>query len=661
VLNANTTYYVQNFVNGCPSARVPVTVTVVTPPAAPTVSGTTICAGQSTTLNATAPSGVTFAWFTQATGGTAVFTGNPFNTPTLNNNTTYYVEAQIGSCNSGSRTAVTVTVNPAPVVNAGSNSPVCEAADIYLTVNATANATYNWSGPNGFSSNQQNPTITSVSLAANGSYGITVTDNNCSSSAAINVTVNPLPIVNATYNSPLCEGSDLNLSVSSTANATYNWSGPNGYTSTIQNPVIASVQTTQAGAYTVTVTSAQGCSATGSVNVVVNAAVNLNITATATPPNVCQGQSSTLTATGATNFNWSGGLGAGATHNVTPSATTTYSVTATDATTGCTATAAATVIVNPLPVVTINATQTTLCENGTVTLTASGGNIYSWSTQETTASITVSPTATTNYTVTVTDVNGCSSSATQTISVLNFTGPQFAFGNNITLCYGNNPPVLPSTSTNGITGVWQPGTISNTQSGTYTFTPDGGQCAADYVLNVTVQQINLTASPDTTVELASYVDLLAVVTGSTNGTYQWSPIENITCANCATAQLLALRDQVYTVTYTDLQTGCSATATANIDVNYDPNTIFYIPNAFTPNGDGNNDVFEVYGLKIREIDMRIYNRWGEKVFEEKSASPQWDGTYKGVLQNPGVFVYHIYIIFYNNEVVQTKGSLTLIR
>jgi hypothetical protein len=164
-LSSNTTYYAQTFVNGCPSARVPVTVTVVTPPAAPTVSGTSICSGQTATLNATLPSGVTFAWFTAATGGTAIFTGNSFTTPALNSNTTYFVESQIGTCNSPTRTSVDVVVNSSPIVNVSSNSPICEGSDLNLTVNATTNASYTWSGPNGFTSSQQNPSIIGVGVS----------------------------------------------------------------------------------------------------------------------------------------------------------------------------------------------------------------------------------------------------------------------------------------------------------------------------------------------------------------------------------------------------------------------------------------------------------------------------------------------------------------
>jgi gliding motility-associated-like protein len=660
-LNNSTTYYAQNFVNGCPSNRVPVTVSVVSPPAAPTVSGATICAGQTATLNATAPAGVTFAWFTTASGGTAVFTGNPFTTPVLNSNTTYYAESQIGNCASPSRTSVTITVNPTPVVAASSNSPICEGSNLNLSVSNTANATYAWSGPNGFNSLQQNPALSNVGVNAAGNYTVTVTANGCSATASVNVTIHPLPVANVSYNAPLCEGSNLSLQVTPTANASYAWSGPNGFNANVQNPVITAVQPTQSGNYSVTVTSLQGCSATGSINVTIHTAATLQVSVSANPPVICVGQSSTLTATGATDYHWSNGLGTGASHTVSPTTTTNYSVTASDAATGCSAVVATSVSVNPLPVVTIQSSQTTLCENGTVTMTASGGITYLWSTQETTNSITVSPTVTTSYSVTATDANGCSNISSQTINVLSFSTPQFTFGNNLILCFGGNVPQLPATSANGIKGMWQPAAVSNLQSGIYTFTPDSGQCAADYILNVTVQQISIQAGPDTIVELATYVPLHAEVTGSSSGNFQWSPTENLSCSNCSHPKFFALRNTSFTVTYTDAQSSCSVSSEVNVEVNYDPNTVYYIPNAFSPNGDGSNDFFEVYGIKIKQIDLSVFNRWGEMVFSEKSQSPRWDGYYQGELQVPDVYVYHAYITFYNGKTVQNKGSVTLLR
>jgi gliding motility-associated-like protein len=95
-----------------------------------------------------------------------------------------------------------------------------------------------------------------------------------------------------------------------------------------------------------------------------------------------------------------------------------------------------------------------------------------------------------------------------------------------------------------------------------------------------------------------------------------------------------------------------------------PDYQIYVPNAFTPNGDGFNDIFEIYGKKNlwKEMSMIIYNRWGEKVFDTNDSQFGWDGTFHGVLQNPQVYVYELRITFINGYAMPLqKGSITLIR
>jgi gliding motility-associated-like protein len=90
------------------------------------------------------------------------------------------------------------------------------------------------------------------------------------------------------------------------------------------------------------------------------------------------------------------------------------------------------------------------------------------------------------------------------------------------------------------------------------------------------------------------------------------------------------------------------------------NSIF-IPNAFSPNGDGHNDVFLVYGTNIASVEMRIYTQWGHLLFESKDRSRGWDGTYSGVIQPIGVYVYVIKATLQDGTVIDRKGSVNLIR
>jgi len=87
----------------------------------------------------------------------------------------------------------------------------------------------------------------------------------------------------------------------------------------------------------------------------------------------------------------------------------------------------------------------------------------------------------------------------------------------------------------------------------------------------------------------------------------------------------------------------------------------YVPNVFTPNGDGSNDVFFVNGKGITGLSVKIYNRWGNKVFEINNLNESWDGTYKGSDQNTAVFVYVLEANFENGKTVTESGNVSLVR
>ena len=121
------------------------------------------------------------------------------------------------------------------------------------------------------------------------------------------------------------------------------------------------------------------------------------------------------------------------------------------------------------------------------------------------------------------------------------------------------------------------------------------------------------------------------------------------------------RSTLYTIRVSDAD-GCYALDTVVITVisNYN----LYVPNAFTPNANGTNDYFELFGNKkaMSYLHILIFNRWGEKVFESNDLNFQWDGTYLGAIQEPGVFVYDLDITFVDGHSIPNhKGSITLIR
>ncbi|MCU1230558.1 MAG: hypothetical protein JWO97_3442, partial [Acidobacteria bacterium] len=248
---------------------------------------------------------------------------------------------------------------------------------------------------------------------ASGTVAIQVSMTTGSCSAVIgtkSVIITTITAPSASNGGPYCVGGTIQLSTPAVIGATYSWTGPNSFTSSLQNPTVAAT-TVNAGTYNVTIT-ANGCtSAPGSTTVVVNALP----TATITPSGAtifCAGGSVTLTASGGTSYLWSTGATTAA---ITVSTSGTYSVTTTSS--GCTSAPASQIVtVNPSPTATITPSgATTFCAGGSVTLTASGGTSYLWSTGATTAAITVSTSGT--YSVTTTS-SGCTSApASQIVTV----------------------------------------------------------------------------------------------------------------------------------------------------------------------------------------------------------------------------------------------------
>ena len=215
----------------------------------------------------------------------------------------------------------------------------------------------------------------------------------------------PPPTPNITGTTAICTGASTTLTAS--GGTGYTWD--NGLGAGASHTVSPASTTT----YNVTVTASNGCTATDQVTVTVNGLPTANAGA---DDAICEGLSTILTASGGTGYTWDNGLGAGASHTVSPVATTTYTVTVTDAN-GCSDTDQVTVTVNGLPTANAGADDA-ICTGSSTTLTASGGTGYTWDNGlGAGASHTVSPVATTTYTVTVTDANGCTATDQVTVTV----------------------------------------------------------------------------------------------------------------------------------------------------------------------------------------------------------------------------------------------------
>ena len=140
-------------------------------------------------------------------------------------------------------------------------------------------AAYSWTGPNGFTSSAQNPSIPNATTSASGIYSVTVLLNGCTSAAgATTATVNATPAApTASNNGPINAGATLNLTSSTVPGATYNWTGPNSFTSTEQNPSIVNATTNASGLYSVTATTGSCASGPGMMTVIVNPLARVTI------------------------------------------------------------------------------------------------------------------------------------------------------------------------------------------------------------------------------------------------------------------------------------------------------------------------------------------------------------------------------------------------
>ena len=480
-----------------------------------------ICIGNVATL--TASGAVSYVWNTEET--TAQVSVMPAATSTYS--VTGY---DTNGCHSTS--SKLVNVEPLPVISVSGNKTICAGESTTLT--ATGGTTYQWS--NGTTGN----TVT-VSPTASQAYVVTVTNSlGCTSSLETQVTVNALPVITFGGDTEICAGNSVTITAA--GGNTYLWS---------TGAATPSVTLNTEGYYKVTVTNNKGCMQVDSIYVKVNPNPNVQISG---PDYICYGNMATLTASGANTYLWNTNETASSI-SVTPAATTTYSVTGYDIK-GCHTTASKVLNVESLPVITVSGTKT-ICAGQSTTLTAAGGVSYLWDNGATSNSITVTPTASQSYVVTVTNAQGCTSSLVTSV-VVN-TLPVITFSGNTTVCAGTTATV---TASGAVNYTWSNGAntaaISVTDPGYYTVTATNAQnCSFTDSVYVTVN-----ANPAVQISGNNYVcaGSIGTLTASGANTYLWNT-EEIT----PTISVTPSTATTYTVTGYDTN-GCSTTVSRVMNV-----------------------------------------------------------------------------------------------
>lgn len=185
-------------------------------------------------------------------------------------------------------------------------------------------------------------------------------------------------------------------------------------------------------------------------------------------------------------------------------------------------------------------------------------------------------------------------------------------------------------------------------------------CQNDDSVMITVQNApTVTYSPDTTIIIGDIADLF-VYANQPNVIFNWLPAYGLSCLNCTDVYAQPLETTTYQILYQDSMQ--CFTQAVNITVFVKEEYTIDVPTAFTPDGDGNNDVVYVKGWGIKNLlEFSIYNRWGEQIFTTDDINQGWDGTFKGKPQNIDTYVYYTKGMLYSGKEVEKKGTINLFR
>lgn len=493
-------------------------------------SAGTICDGESTILTASGAN--SYTWSNGGTG--ASITVSP-------STTTSFTATGTDSNNCTSSGATTITVNALPTVEITGTLTYCDGNTTTLTATAGLSS-YLWS--NG-------ETTQSVDVTA-GSYTVTGTDSNgCSATSSASTVVEyPLPTVSISGTLEFCAGQSTVLTATAGLSS-YLWS--NGETT-------QAITVTSGGSYSVTGTDSNGCSNNDSVSVTEHALPTISITGTLS---FCSGANTTLTATGASTYLWSTGE---TTASITVSAGGSYSVTGTDSN-GCSASDSASVTEYSLPSVSITGTLT-YCAGASTTLDAGSFVSYLWSNGETTQTISAT---TGNYTVTVTDSNGCSNTSAQ-VTVTELALPTVAISGTLSYCVGSNTTL---TATAGLSSyLWSSGETTQSitaTAGSYTVTGTDANGCSTTSSSVTVTETPLD-NAGFSYSASSYeptdADPTPTITGLTGGTFSGTTglVINSTTGEI---DLSASTVASHTITYDTTSSGssvCPNTSTQTVEI-----------------------------------------------------------------------------------------------
>ncbi len=569
----------------------------------------------------------------------------------------------IGSNGTCSNTATySILIVPNPVVSVNSAS-ICQGNTVALI--ASGANSYAWSPPTSLSSTSGATVI--ANPTGNMVYSIIGTSLGCNSTtqqATVNVVPNPTIQVGPTTNT-ICQGGQLQIVASGATN--YSWI-PSSYLSNTTGPVVVASPPVTTN-YTV-IGEAATCTAMAvyQVSVIVMPAILVTTSA----DTICQNSSVILTANGASSYTWSPNIGLNTVFGpqviASPPSSMVYTVSGSNGV--CTAYGTVAIVVVPFPNMNVSTPSSKICQNSSTSIFADGAQYYIWSPSaglSSTASpvAQASPLTSTNYTIRGYNKLGsvvCNMAREIFIEVVPTITASIS--NSAAICVGQSVKLLAEGSntyswipSDGLNYTNIPGPVASpTVSTLYTvYVSTDGNCAVSKTVYIKVNSNpTVSAGEDFVANMDEPMHLNAVG----NGTLTWVYGDGIMCESCPNTQIMPKRSGCYRVQAVN-EFGCKSSDEVCVEVTSHYN--IYIPNIFTPNGDGLNDVFLVYGTGLSNFEMIIYDRWGEKLFQSKDQLQGWDGTYKGELSKDDVYTYLVKYQSLDGKKHTKTGHVTLMK
>ena len=644
-----------------------------------------VCQGNNVTLSASGSQ--TYSWSPAGIMNDATI-ANPIATPATSGPVT--CSGTLGSC-SFSETIWLEVVDPQINISAMTSTNICQGQSIELTANNNTNGSgLSWSPIGGINNPNQQTVIATPNQSI--TYTATIQLAGCTVSDDITITVDPfdMPTLVST-DTVLCEGQSLQLANGIPGSLTdFSWSPAVGLNNpNISNPVATPTSNTT---YTLTATSPNNfCTQTASIAIEVVPA-ELEIVGDDLIQ-LCLGETTELSATTSTNgvgFSWSpdSSLTSGTLTTVTASPDQTTQYSAELIVGGCTLFDTVTVQVDSLPSVTtiqLIPDKESYCKDEVVSFVSPSIDLgffpdieFLWTpndgsfiSDDNNFNLAISAQQTATYTRTITNGN-CSNTESVSITVID---PEVNLNtSDIAGCIGETVALTASGADNF---TWSPGnglsctdcpdpTFTINSDGIITVTGETEGCTdiatIPVAINPTPACDAMMISPMDSIAVGQDVELTIVHSGGPNSTIEWFYNGTSTGLTGETVTITALEENnTFSATVTN-EFGCTCTFNQPVTAILPTNDV---PNVFTPDNDGNNDFFKVVFVpnqgNVQVKNLRVYNRWGQLVYDNETPNTGWDGNHKDKPAPSDVYVYFVEIEFPNGTVEQRKGDVTLIR